>query len=81
MVRNGDVVEAHQWSSATGTWTKVGEVVDAVSSSRKQVYNGQEYDYVFDIDIGAGPDGMLKLPFNVTGKFSHVAMDGPDYNN
>ncbi|KAG2185818.1 hypothetical protein INT43_002255 [Umbelopsis isabellina] len=66
MVRNGDVVEAHQWSSATGTWTKVGEVVDAVGSNRKQVYNGQEYDYVFDIDIGAGPDGMLKLPFNVT---------------
>lgn len=70
MVRNGDVVEAHQWNSATLTWTKVGEVVDAVGSSRKQVYQGQEYDYVFDIDIGAGPGGMLKLPYNVTGTFN-----------
>jgi phospholipase A-2-activating protein len=68
MVRNGNTVEAHQWSMATSTWTKVGEVVDAVGSSRKQVYEGQEYDYVFDIDIsGGGPGSMLKLPYNVTG--------------
>ncbi|CAO3660671.1 unnamed protein product [Umbelopsis vinacea] len=67
MVRNGNTVEAHQWSMATSTWTKVGEVVDAVGSSRKQVYEGQEYDYVFDIDIsGGGPGSMLKLPYNVT---------------
>jgi len=67
MVRNGNIVEAHQWSATTSTWTKVGEVVDAVGSGRKQVYDGLEYDYVFDIDIsGGGPGSMLKLPYNVT---------------
>jgi phospholipase A-2-activating protein len=47
-------------------WQKIGEVVDAVGSGRKQLYNGQEYDYVFDVDVqeGAPP---LKLPYNVNG--------------
>ncbi|KAJ7578487.1 phospholipase A-2-activating protein [Mycena floridula] len=47
------------------SWQKVGTVVDAVGSSRKQLYEGKEYDYVFDVDI---QDGVppLKLPFNVT---------------
>ncbi|GAA5931392.1 WD repeat PLAP family protein [Sporobolomyces koalae] len=58
------VVEAHQWSSASQSWQKVGEVTDAVGSSRKQLYQGQEYDYVFDIDLGGGSP-MLKLPYNV----------------
>ncbi|ORX68044.1 WD40 repeat-like protein [Linderina pennispora] len=46
-------------------WSKVGEVVDAVGQSQKQVFDGKEYDYVFDVDIqeGAPP---LKLPYNVT---------------
>lgn len=63
MVRNGGSVEAHQWSQATQSWTKIGDVVDAVGSGRKQVFEGREYDYVFDVDIteGAPP---LKLPFN-----------------
>ncbi|KAJ3380533.1 hypothetical protein HDU84_005751 [Entophlyctis sp. JEL0112] len=61
MVRIGNIVEAHQFSVGEG-WTKVGEVVDAVSSGRKQLYAGREYDYVFDIDIGAGAN--LKLPYN-----------------
>ncbi|GAA6006441.1 hypothetical protein JCM11491_004961 [Sporobolomyces phaffii] len=58
------VVEAYQWSSAARTWQKVGEVTDAVGSSRKQLYEGREYDYVFDIDLGGGSP-MLKLPYNV----------------
>jgi phospholipase A-2-activating protein len=72
MVRNGNTVEAHQWSLATGTWTKLGEVVDAVGSSRKQVFDGREYDFVFDVDLGTG--APLKLPFNVTG-IHHCAHD------
>ncbi|KAI9351098.1 WD40-repeat-containing domain protein [Zopfochytrium polystomum] len=64
MVRNGDIVEAHQWDATASQWQKIGEVVDAVGSSRKQVYMGREYDYVFDIDIGAGQN--LKLPYNVS---------------
>jgi len=49
----------------------VGEVVDAIGNSRKQLYNGREYDYVFDVDIG---DGIppLKLPYNVSGLYSIV---------
>lgn len=44
----------------------MGEVVDAVGSSRKQLYEGKEYDYVFDVDI---QDGVppLKLPYNASG--------------
>lgn len=40
-------------------------MVDAVGSDRKQLYMGQEYDYVFDVDFkdGAQP---LKLPYNAS---------------
>ncbi|TFY76722.1 hypothetical protein EWM64_g7288 [Hericium alpestre] len=64
MIRNGDIVEAHQWDAASGSWQKIGEVVDAVGSGRKQLHEGKEYDYVFDVDI---QDGVppLKLPYNV----------------
>ncbi|KAK6205195.1 WD40-repeat-containing domain protein [Scheffersomyces amazonensis] len=64
MVKNVDGgIEAHQWSN--GEWTKIGDVVgSSKSQGSKQVYHGQEYDYVFDVDIedGAPP---LKLPYNV----------------
>ncbi|KAJ2708719.1 WD repeat protein Lub1 [Coemansia spiralis] len=65
MVKDGTAVAAYQWEQRAGKWSKVGEVVDAVGQSRKQVYEGREYDYVFDVDIreGAPP---LKLPFNAT---------------
>ncbi|KAG7092944.1 hypothetical protein E1B28_009246 [Marasmius oreades] len=65
MVKNGDKVEAHQWDASSYTWQKVGDVVDAVGQGRKQLYQGREYDYVFDVDI---QDGVppLKLPYNVT---------------
>ncbi|GAA5992026.1 hypothetical protein JCM11641_003144 [Rhodosporidiobolus odoratus] len=58
----GGTVEAYQWSA--GAWQKIGEVTDAVGSSRKQLYEGKEYDYVFDIDLGEGPN--LKLPYNAS---------------
>ncbi|KAI9330415.1 WD40-repeat-containing domain protein [Obelidium mucronatum] len=60
MIRSGDLVEAHQFTD--GQWVKIGEVVDAVGGGRKQMYGGREYDFVFDIDIGAGQN--LKLPYN-----------------
>ncbi|KAF8912027.1 phospholipase A-2-activating protein [Gymnopilus junonius] len=65
MIRNGSLVEAHQWDSVNYTWQKIGDVVDAVGSGRKQLYQGKEYDYVFDVDI---QDGVppLKLPYNVS---------------
>ena len=48
------------------TWQKIGDVVDAVGSGRKQLYKGKEYDYVFDVDVEEGKP-PLKLPFNATG--------------
>ncbi|RCI02530.1 hypothetical protein CU098_008691 [Rhizopus stolonifer] len=65
MVNMGATVEAHQWSAQAQSWQKIGEVVGGNNRS-KQTYEGKEYDYVFDIDVGAGPNGNLKLPYNVT---------------
>lgn len=63
MIRKAGLVEAHQWDTATMSWQKIGDVVDAVGSGRKQLYQGKEYDYVFDVDV---QDGVppLKLPYN-----------------
>lgn len=55
----------YQWSVAQRTWVKVGQLVDSAASSNKTMYNGQEYDYVFDVDIEDGKPA-LKLPFNAT---------------
>ncbi|KAJ2809902.1 hypothetical protein H4S07_002989 [Coemansia furcata] len=63
MVKSGQAVEAHQWDQATQQWSKVGEVVDAVGQAQKQVFDGREYDYVFDVDIQEGMP-PLKLPYN-----------------
>ncbi|GJN88517.1 hypothetical protein Rhopal_001483-T1 [Rhodotorula paludigena] len=67
----GGTVEAYQWSSGAGSWQKIGEVTDAVGQSRKQLYQGREYDYVFDIDLGGGAP-MLKLLYNA-GQNSYAA--------
>ncbi|KAG0143740.1 hypothetical protein CROQUDRAFT_724390 [Cronartium quercuum f. sp. fusiforme G11] len=58
-------VEAYQWDGMKGDWLMVGTVVDGIGSSRKQLFDGREYDYVFDVDI---KDGVppLKLPYNVS---------------
>ncbi|KAK0211219.1 phospholipase A-2-activating protein [Desarmillaria ectypa] len=65
MIRNGDVVEAHEWDATSSTWKKIGDVVDAVGQGRRQLHEGKEYDYVFDVDI---QDGVppLKLPYNAS---------------
>ena len=39
--------------------------MDAVGQNRRQLYEGVEYDHVFDIDVGEGVPA-LKLPFNCT---------------
>jgi phospholipase A-2-activating protein len=62
---NGNVT-AHQWSMSQQQWISVGTVVDAVGSTGKKVeYNGQSYDYVFDVDIEDGKP-PLKLPYNLS---------------
>lgn len=40
--------------------------MDAVGTGRKQLYEGKEYDYVFDVDIQDGAPA-LKLPYNASG--------------
>jgi len=71
LVKQGGIVEAYQWDLTQQRWQKVGEVVGAAGtegssrSANKKMYNGQEYDYVFDVDIQEGMP-PLKLPFNVT---------------
>lgn len=65
MIRNGDLVEAHQYSVASGRWEKIGEVVGGVGSSQKKLHDGKEYDYVFDVDIADGVP-PLKLPYNAS---------------
>lgn len=67
MIRELDgSVTAHTWSSATHEWIAVGTVVDSAGSSgRKTEYLGQDYDYVFDVDIEDGKP-PLKLPYNVS---------------
>jgi len=56
----------YQWSVASGSWEKVGEVTNAKDDDSgatlgKKMFEGKEYDYVFDIDLNGA---MLKLPFN-----------------
>lgn len=59
-----------QWDGSSGSWQKVGDVVDAVGQGRRQLYEGKEYDYVFDVDI---QDGVppLKLPYNAAGEYPY----------
>ncbi|KAK7207585.1 WD40-repeat-containing domain protein [Myxozyma melibiosi] len=54
-------IDAYQWSG--DKWDKIGEVVSGVGQQQKQLYNGQEYDYVFDVDVKEGSP-PLKLPYN-----------------
>ncbi|KAI1329997.1 phospholipase A-2-activating protein [Xylariaceae sp. FL0255] len=67
MIKEDDgSVTAHQWSASQQQWVKIGTVVDAVGSSgRKVEYNGQSYDFVFDVAIEEGQPS-LKLPYNLS---------------
>ncbi|KAG6205420.1 hypothetical protein E4U35_002619 [Claviceps purpurea] len=62
---NGNVT-AHTWSMSQQLWINVGTVVDAAGSSGRRVeYNGEAYDFVFDVDIEDGKP-PLKLPYNLS---------------
>jgi phospholipase A-2-activating protein len=69
MVKNvqSGTIEAHQWDASAFQWQKIGDVVDAPSSGNRQMYEGKEYDYVFDIDVQEGTPA-LKLPYNTSGE-------------
>ncbi|MCI24817.1 phospholipase A-2-activating protein, partial [Trifolium medium] len=63
VVREGDNGVAYAWNMAEQKWDKIGEVVDGPEESNRPLFDGVQYDYVFDVDIG---DGMpiRKLPYN-----------------
>ncbi|RWS17113.1 phospholipase A-2-activating protein-like protein [Dinothrombium tinctorium] len=78
LVREGQNVSVYQWSCINMMWTKVGDVVGAAGTSKdpsqKVLYEGKEYDYVFDVDIQEGVP-PLKLPYNVTENPWKTAQD------
>ncbi|WPH05108.1 PFU-domain-containing protein [Acrodontium crateriforme] len=62
---NGSVT-AHLWSASTSQWNLIGTVVSGQgTSASKKMYEGKEYDFLFDIDIDEGKP-PLKLPYNLT---------------
>lgn len=64
VVREGENGVAYAWNMIESKWDKIGEVVDGPDDSMKRpVLNGNEYDYVFDVDIGDG-EPIRKLPYN-----------------
>ncbi|CAN6555068.1 unnamed protein product [Malus baccata var. baccata] len=64
VVREGDNGVAYVWNMREQKWDKIGEVVDGPDDSMKRpVFDGNEYDYVFDVDIGDG-EPIRKLPYN-----------------
>ncbi|KTW29064.1 uncharacterized protein T551_02338 [Pneumocystis jirovecii RU7] len=79
MIKANNLVEAYQWDMSKMTWNKVGEVVDVASPSQKQFYNGQKYDYVFDVDISEDSP-PLKLPYNVNQNPYEVAYQFIKHN-
>jgi len=58
-------LDAYQYSNSN--WSKVGEVVgsNSAGSDKKVNFEGNDYDYVFDVDIEEGQP-PLKLPINIT---------------
>ncbi|KAI9506277.1 WD40-repeat-containing domain protein, partial [Coemansia spiralis] len=65
LVKSGPVVEMYQWDQDSRKWNQVGLIADAAGQTQKKLFDGKEYDYVFDVDIQEGVP-PLKLPFNVT---------------
>uniref|UniRef100_A0AAA9TX15 Phospholipase A-2-activating protein n=1 Tax=Bos taurus TaxID=9913 RepID=A0AAA9TX15_BOVIN len=69
LIRDGEKVEAYQWSINERRWIKIGDVVGSSGASQqtsgKVLYEGKEFDYVFSIDVNEGGPSY-KLPYNIT---------------
>ncbi|KAL4710493.1 hypothetical protein ACJJTC_008895 [Scirpophaga incertulas] len=66
LVRRGGTVKCYSWDAANSAWNEVGDVLGANPATEgKTMYQGKEYDFVFNVDIkdGAPP---IKLPYNRT---------------
>ncbi|XP_037117699.1 phospholipase A-2-activating protein isoform X1 [Syngnathus acus] len=67
LIKDGQKVEAYQWSVSDSRWVKIGDVLGGSDqqTSKSVMYEGKEYDYVFTIDVNEGGPSM-KLPYNVS---------------
>ncbi|KAM5300011.1 phospholipase A-2-activating protein isoform 3-T3 [Ctenodactylus gundi] len=69
LIRDGDKVEAYQWSVSERRWIKIGDVVGSSGANQqtsgKVLYEGKEFDYVFSIDVNEGGPSY-KLPYNTS---------------
>uniref|UniRef100_A0A8C5I6L2 Phospholipase A2-activating protein n=1 Tax=Gouania willdenowi TaxID=441366 RepID=A0A8C5I6L2_GOUWI len=67
LIKEGQNVEAYQWSVGDARWVKIGDVVGGSNqqTSKCVMYEGKEYDYVFTIDVNEGGPSM-KLPYNIS---------------
>ncbi|XP_073907786.1 phospholipase A-2-activating protein isoform X3 [Castor canadensis] len=69
LIRDGEKVEAYQWSVSEGRWIKIGDVVGSSGATQrtsgKVLYEGKEFDYVFSIDVNEGGPSY-KLPYNTS---------------
>ncbi|CAG5929311.1 unnamed protein product [Menidia menidia] len=67
LIKDGQKVEAYQWSVSDARWMKIGDVVGGSNqqTSKSVMYEGKEYDYVFTIDVNEGGPSM-KLPYNIS---------------
>jgi hypothetical protein len=66
--------EVWSWSEASGEWQHVGYHAGEAqaSSSQRGTLNGEEFDFVFDVDIDQG--APLKLGYNHGDDVWHVAQ-------
>ncbi|KAL0030698.1 hypothetical protein WJX77_002586 [Trebouxia sp. C0004] len=67
IVKEGGAGVAYSWDASRGEWEKIGTVVggpggDTVAAGN-QFHEGQQYDFVFDVDVADGVP-PLKLPVN-----------------
>uniref|UniRef100_A0A915HJQ8 Phospholipase A-2-activating protein n=1 Tax=Romanomermis culicivorax TaxID=13658 RepID=A0A915HJQ8_ROMCU len=69
------LVELYSWNQEQTQWDKVGDVLGekkdgsnatdgTYSASGKKIYQGKEYDMIFDVDVEDGKPA-LKLPYNL----------------
>lgn len=72
MINNENEVEVYTWSQDESRWIKIGVAVGSATSAggssstrAKTMFEGKEYDYVFDISLD-DEGTSLKLPYNLS---------------
>ncbi|XP_073990429.1 phospholipase A2 activator protein isoform X2 [Rhodnius prolixus] len=81
LIREHGKAVCYQWSEEFFNWVFIGDVTGSDGSNNatasqipKLTYEGKEYDYVFDVDLGDGGP-ILKLPFSEGNDPVEAALD------